>query len=176
MLQTITAILIFAFPALVVVGGLRDATSFTIPNWISLALIALFLPAALIGGVTLPQMGVAALIGVFALFAAMGMFAMGWIGGGDAKLFAASALWLGFPGVVNFVLITGLAGGALALALLGLRSMWLRPIAERGPAWFSRLAKPGGDVPYGVAIAFGALAAFPDSLLGRVFPLGGLAG
>jgi prepilin peptidase CpaA len=172
----ITATLILAFPALVLIGGLKDATSFTIPNWISLALIAAFPPAALVGGASLPEIGLAAVIGVFALFAAMGMFAMGWIGGGDAKLFAAAALWLGFPAVVNFVLITGLAGGALAVALLGLRSMWLRPIAERGPAWFSRLARPGGDVPYGVAIAFGALAAFPDSLLGRAFPLGGLAG
>jgi prepilin peptidase CpaA len=176
MLQLITAILIFAFPALVVIGGLRDATTFTIPNWISLALIAVFLPAALVGGVSLPQIGLAGLIGLGALFAAMGFFAMGWIGGGDAKLFAAAALWLGFPAIVNFVLVTGLAGGALALALLGLRSMWLRPIAERGPAWFGRLARPGGDVPYGVAIAFGALATFPDSLLGRVFPLGGLGG
>lgn len=176
MLQTLSTLLILAFPALVLIGGMKDATTFTIPNWISLALIAVFFPAALVGGVALPQIGLAAVIGVFALFAAMGMFAMGWIGGGDAKLFAAAALWMGFPAMVNFVLVTGLAGGALALALLGLRSMWLRPIAERGPAWFSRLAKPGGDVPYGVAIAFGALAAFPDSLLGRLFPLGGMGG
>ncbi len=176
MIQLITTVLIFAFPALVLIGGLKDVTSFTIPNWISLALIAAFFPAALIAGVGLSQIGLAALIGVFALFAAMGMFAMGWIGGGDAKLFAAAALWLGFPAAINFVLITGLAGGVLALSLLGLRSMWLRPIAVRGPAWFSRLALPGGDVPYGVAIAFGALAAFPDSLLGRVLPAGGFGG
>lgn len=173
MLQSITALLILAFPALVLIGGMKDATSFTIPNWISLALIAVFLPAALFAGVPLPQIGLALVIGVLALFAAMGMFAMGWIGGGDAKLFAAVALWMGFPAVINFVLVTGLAGGALAVALLGLRSMWLRPIAERGPTWFSRLARPGGDVPYGVAIAFGALAAFPDSLLGRLYPLVG---
>ena len=173
MLQSITALLILLFPALVLIGGMKDATSFTIPNWISLALIAAFLPAALLAGVGIAQIGLAVLIGVFALFAAMGMFAMGWIGGGDAKLFAAAALWLGFPAVINFVLVTGLAGGALALSLLGLRSMWLRPIAERGPTWFSRLARPGGDVPYGVAIAFGALAAFPDSLLGRLFPMAG---
>lgn len=173
MLQMITATLILVFPAMALIGGMKDVTSFTIPNWVSLVLIGAFLPAALLAGVGLPQIGLAALIGVFALFSAMGMFAMGWIGGGDAKLFAAAALWLGFPAVVNFVLITGLAGGALALSLLGLRSMWLRPIAERGPAWFSRLARPGGDVPYGVAIAFGALAAFPDSLIGRAYPLVG---
>jgi prepilin peptidase CpaA len=165
MFQILQTLLLTVFPALVITGGLKDITSFTIPNWISAALIGGFLLAALALG--LPwQSGLTMLgIGFAALFVAMGMFAMGWIGGGDAKMFAAAALWLGWPASLTFVLVTGLAGGALAVSLLGLRSVWVRPLAVRGPDWVGRLATPGGDAPYGVAIAIGALAAFPESPL-----------
>jgi prepilin peptidase CpaA len=94
------------------------------------------------------------------LVVAAGMFALGWLGGGDAKLMTAAALWLGLKGLAPFVIFTGLAGGALALALLGLRSAWLRPYTQAGPSWARRLATPGESAPYGVAIAVGALAAF----------------
>jgi prepilin peptidase CpaA len=73
---------------------------------------------------------------------------------------AASALWVGPAGLVPFALYTGLAGGALALILVAMRSAWLRPFADAGPAWTKRLATPGEAAPYGVAIAIGALAAF----------------
>jgi prepilin peptidase CpaA len=159
------------FPALVIVAALKDATSFTIPNWISLALMAAFAPVALACGVPLGEIGVAAGVGVAALLAGMAMFALGWIGGGDAKLLAASALWLGWPAVLPFVLVTALCGGALALALLGLRSVWLRPIAAHGPAWVGRLATPGAAAPYGVAICAGALATFPSGIVAQAISL-----
>jgi prepilin peptidase CpaA len=109
-----------------------------------------------------------AAVGVAALAVGMGMFAAGWIGGGDAKLFAASALWIGWPATMSFLGVTGLAGGALAVSLLGLRSAYLRPYMPTGPAWFARLVEPGQNVPYGVAIAVGALVAFPTSaMIGR---------
>jgi prepilin peptidase CpaA len=159
------------FPALAIVAALKDATSFTIPNWISLTLAAAFVPVALLCGVTLSDGGVALGVGVLALLAGMVMFAFGWIGGGDAKLLAASALWIGFPAVLPFVLITALCGGALALGLLGLRSVWLRPLAVQGPAWVGRLATPGAAAPYGVAICAGALATFPDGVVTRAIHL-----
>ncbi len=169
MIQTLQLLLLSVFPAMVIVGGLKDITSFTIPNWISLVLIGGFGLAAVALGMPWQTALICLGIGVGALFLSMGMFAMGWIGGGDAKLFAAAALWLGWPASMTFVLVTGLAGGALALSLLGLRSVWLRPLAVRGPDWVGRLAQPGGDAPYGVAIAFGALAAFPESPLALAF-------
>jgi len=73
---------------------------------------------------------------------------------------SAAALWIGLRGLAPFALFTALAGGALAMALVGLRSHWLRPIALAGPGWAQRLATPGEAAPYGVAIAAGALAAF----------------
>lgn len=163
MIHLLQAAFAIFFPALVILAALRDATSYTIPNWISLALIGAFPPAALSLELPLAQMGLHLGVGAAALVAGMVMFALRWIGGGDAKLFAATALWLGWPAVATYGVMTAVAGGGLALALLTLRSGYLRPFVVTGPAWFSRLAEPGEDVPYGVAIAVGALMAFPAS-------------
>ncbi|WP_304166126.1 prepilin peptidase [Phenylobacterium aquaticum] len=166
MIALFQTLLLSTFPALVIVAGMRDVTSYTIPNWISLALIAAFVPAALAGGLTLPAIGLQLAFGVVALVAGMAMFALGWIGGGDAKLFAAVGLWLGWPASITYLLVTGVTGGALAVGLLSLRSLWMRPYVQGGPPWFGRLATPGENVPYGFAIAAGALTAFPASALG----------
>jgi prepilin peptidase CpaA len=161
------------FALLVVFAALRDLTSFTIPNWISALLAAAFIPAALVCGVGLPAILTSIGLGLVLLVLGMVLFALRWLGGGDAKLLAAASLWLGIPGLAPFVIFTGLSGGALALILLGLRSAWLRPFALSGPPWVGRLATPGEATPYGVAIAVGALAAFPAGLLmgGRLGPL-----
>ena len=148
------------FAVLVIVAALKDISTFTIPNWISAALTLGFAPAALIVGLSLPAIGISFAVGIGVLVLAAGMFAFGWIGGGDAKLMAAAALWVALNGLAPFALYTGIAGGALALILVALRSAWIRPFAESGPAWTRRLATPGEAAPYGVAIAVGALAAF----------------
>jgi prepilin peptidase CpaA len=156
--------LLMTFPALVIVAALRDATSMTIPNWISLALIAAFIPAAFATGLTLSETAVCLGMAVGALAAGVAMFALRWIGGGDAKLFAAAALWLGAPGALPFLVWTALAGGLLSLALIGARRLdrvWAAGFAR--PAWVERLLRPEGDIPYGIAIAAGALMAFTRS-------------
>jgi prepilin peptidase CpaA len=165
MLHIFQILLLGIFPMLVIGAALRDATSYTIPNWISLALAAAFPIVALALGLPLPVIGLHLGVGAVALLAGMAMFALNWIGGGDAKLFAAAALWLGWEPSVTYLAVTGVAGGALALGLLGLRSAQVQPFIAWCPAWFARLAKPGENVPYGVAIAVGALAAFPGCAL-----------
>jgi prepilin peptidase CpaA len=165
MIHALQTLLVLIFPVLVIAGALKDLTSFTIPNGISLGLIAAFPVVALALGLPLAAIGMSVAVGVVALVLGMAMFAAGWIGGGDAKLFAAAALWLGLPAALTYLAVTGVAGGALAMALLGLRSAPMRAVMPAGPAWFMRLAEPGENVPYGVAIAAGALVAFPASAL-----------
>lgn len=152
------------FPAMVIVAALRDTTTMTIPNWLCAAGALAFLPVALVSGMGVGMAGVSLAVGLGALVAGIAMFAAGWIGGGDAKLFAVCGLWLGWQEMAPFVLWTAVAGGALAVSLL-----WARRLATHlpttGPAWFNRLLTPGGDVPYGIAIALGALATFPESPL-----------
>jgi prepilin peptidase CpaA len=157
------------FPALLIIAALTDATSFTIPNRVSVLLLACFFPAALALGRPWAEIGVDLAVFGVALVAAMVMFAAGWIGGGDAKLFAVASLWLGWIAMPTFLMVTALVGGGLALMLLNMRAAWVRPYFAAAPAWLARLAEPDGAVPYGVAIAIGGLAAFPLSSLARAF-------
>jgi prepilin peptidase CpaA len=152
---------ILIFPGLVILAALKDITSFTIPNWISGVLIVAFLVAAPVLGAPLSLLGQHLGIGVAGLILGMGMFALGWIGGGDAKLFAAACLWLGWPALTSFLLATTLAGGALAVILVGLRLQTVRAHTPVLAGWVERLTTPGAPAPYGVAIACGALFAFP---------------
>jgi prepilin peptidase CpaA len=170
MLQAVQSAVLLVFPALVIFGAVQDAVSYRIPNWISLALIAGFALAAVVGfaaGLSAAVVGLNVAVGAGALLLGIGLFTAGWVGGGDAKLFAAGALWLGWPALVTYLAATALAGGGLALLLYGLRSTFVRPFVSTGPAWLARLAEPGENVPYGVAIAVGALAAFPGSSLAK---------
>jgi prepilin peptidase CpaA len=155
------------FPALVIVAALTDMASYTISNRLNLALAAAYPAAALVLGRPPGEIGVCLAFGAGALLVAMGLFAAGWIGGGDAKLFAAVALWLGWPAIVSFLMATALVGGALALLLLNVRAAWLKPYLAGAPPWLARLTTTGEAVPYGVAIAIGALVAFPLSPLVR---------
>jgi len=163
MIAALHFLLVSVFPLLVLIAALTDATTFLIPNRLSAALAIAFIPVALIIGLSPATIGVCVIVGVAALLFGVAMFAAGWIGGGDAKLFAAAALWLGWPAVGSLLAWTGIAGGALAVVLLAARRGTSPVLAARGPAWVGRLLEPKGDVPYGVAIAFGALAAFPSS-------------
>ena len=158
--ELVKALVLGVFAALVIGAAVRDLATFTIPNWISLALALAFAPAALLAHVSLGDIGISFAVGAGVLVLAAGMFALGWIGGGDAKLMASAALWLGLRGLAPFAIYTALAGGLLALSLVALRSAWLRPLTAGAPAWTRRLATPGESAPYGVAIAIGALAAF----------------
>ena len=159
-------VLAAAFPLGVLWAALRDATTLTIPNRLTIALAVAFAPAALAAGLSPVDWGVALGVGAAALVLGMIMFALGWVGGGDAKLFAACGLWIGASAAGSFLLWTGLAGGALAvLLLLGRNLSAYYPGV--GPGWARRLLTRGEAVPYGVAIAAGALAAFPLSPIGR---------
>jgi prepilin peptidase CpaA len=174
-MSALHTLLALAFPALVIVAALKDLTSFTIPNWISIALACAFVPTAMTGimtgAMTWPEFGLHFAVGAGALVAGMLMFAMGWIGGGDAKLFAASGLWIGTAAFLPYLLVTALAGGALAVLLVLFRHSYVRAVMPAGPAWVERLREPKGNAPYGVAIAIGALVAGPLANMG-LFTLG----
>ena len=157
-------------PALVIVGGLHDLLTMKIPNWISLALVLLFFPTARLAGLGPMALAIHVGIGLAALFIGAGMFALRWIGGGDAKLIAASCLWLGLSGSGMFLLWTGVVGGLFCLFLI-LARQHLQMVTPNAPGWASRLLEPKGDIPYGVAIAIGALLAFPGADLMQAFAL-----
>ncbi|CAN5425223.1 prepilin peptidase [soil metagenome] len=170
-MDTVTLLLLSLLPCVLIAAALSDLTTMTIPNWMSGALILGFFPAAFAVG--LGPMTVAVHVGVAfaALFVGIGLFAMRVIGGGDAKLMATACLWLGLSGSGVFLLWTGVAGGAFCLALIFARAQ-VRPFVAGGPDWVHQLLEPKGDIPYGVAIAIGALMAFPSSALLATFASG----
>jgi prepilin peptidase CpaA len=162
---SLEALPVLVFPALLVTAALRDLVSFTIPNWISGALLLAFPVAALITGLGWGEVAQHAAVGGVALVLGMGLFAMNWVGGGDAKLLSASALWLGLAAAPEYLLWTALAGGALSIILvLARKGSAVLPLSG-APGWTQALLNPKGDVPYGVALAVGGLLAFPHSTL-----------
>lgn len=160
-MQIATVAALMAFPVLMIAAALWDVATMTIPNRISLLLVPAFFMAALMARLSPEAIAWHAGVGVAALVLMIGCFALGWLGGGDAKLLAAASLWVGPSAAVPFVVATALAGGGLALVLLLARGTpWLY---GWGPEWMRRLLAPKGAIPYGVAIAAGALCAFPTS-------------
>src|SRR5438128_1170910 len=83
--------------------------------------------------------------------------AMGWVGGGDAKVAASTALWFGFADLMNYLVYASLFGGALTLLLLQFRQ-WPLPYALAGQTWLLHLHDKESGIPYGIALALGALA------------------
>lgn len=151
----IESLALVAFAALLAGAAYSDVATMTIPNWVSLVLAALFPVAAIASGAPLGQIGIHLLFGFGVLAIGFFLFQAGIIGGGDAKLIAAAAVWTGLAAFTAFAVWTAIAGGLLALVLLGARKL-VQPADER-PAFVNRLLKARGGVPYGVAILAGGL-------------------
>jgi prepilin peptidase CpaA len=158
----VASALLFVFPALVILGGVYDLRTMTIPNWISIALVVAYVPTAMVLGLGWQDIAIGLGLGFAALVIGIALFAFRIMGGGDAKLMSASVVWLGLSGIPPFILMTALAGGALSLGLLSARK-WLPQLPVVFPNWAQRLLQPKGDIPYGIAIAVGAVLAFPQS-------------
>ncbi|HUO98445.1 MAG TPA: prepilin peptidase [Rhizomicrobium sp.] len=160
--------LVFAvLPALLALAAGWDVASYTIPNALPLALIAAFLLFALLCGVPAWSFAGHAAAGAAALVVGFALFAFGVIGGGDAKLFAATALWFGFGDLAAYALYASVLGGALTLGLLLVRQVPLPALLARQP-WLLRLHEERGGIPYGAALAAGALLALPHAEIVRL--------
>src|SRR5437868_2327917 len=150
------------FPALLTFAAVSDLVRMTISNRVSLALAAGFLVLALLSGMGFQDILSHLAAGMVVLAVSFACFAMGWIGGGDAKVAAAAALWFGFAHLLDYLLYASLFGGALTLALLQFRQ-WPLPWSLAGQAWLLRLHDRQTGIPYGVALAIGALLIYPET-------------
>ncbi len=133
----------------------------TIPNRISLALLVGFVIAAPLTGMSWEQFGWHLAAFLLVLSCTIAMFALGWMGGGDAKLIAAASLWVGFDNLLLFLAQTATLGGVLAVAILIYRFYPLAVLPL--PSWATRLHQSGSGIPYGIAIAGGALLVYPQT-------------
>ena len=150
------------FPALMAFAASSDLFTLTISNRLSIALTVGFFVLALIAGMSLNAIGIHVAAGALVLAVAFVFFSQGWIGGGDAKLAAATALWFGFEHLMDYMLHAAIFGGVLTLLLLQFRKYPLPLFMIRQP-WIQRLHEKGGGVPYGIALAAAALLVYPQT-------------
>ncbi len=149
-------------PILMIVAAASDVTTYRIPNWLTGLTAFAFLPVAYLSGMPMAEFGSHLLTGIVLFVVGYIFFTLRLFGGGDAKLMAAAGLWFGFGQSLNFLFLTVLAGGvlALAVALLALIQMHFD---ISGASFGQSLKKLSPKVPYGLALAVGAILAFPQT-------------
>ena len=162
MIMVADAIRLALFPAMMAFAASSDFLTLTISNRVSLILVGGFVALAAIGGVSAADVLSHLAAGCVVLVAAFSLFARGIIGGGDAKLAAATALWLGFDHLLPYLLYASLLGGALSVGLIWFRMTPLPDWLARHD-WAQRLHGKDAGVPYGIALAAAALAVYPQT-------------
>jgi prepilin peptidase CpaA len=153
---------LFLFPALMAFAAASDLLTMTISNRVSLLLITGFFVLAIITGMSWEAIGWHVLAWMSVLVVAFACFAFGWIGGGDAKVAAAAGLWFGFDFLLDYLLMASALGGVLTLSILSLRK-WPLPSFLLSQDWLARLHDQKTGIPYGIALAAGALLVYPQT-------------
>lgn len=154
-------LLLLLFPAVMAFAAFSDLFTMTIPNRVSLLLIAAFVALAILTGMPLKTFGLHLAAGLVVLAITFTMFAFGWIGGGDAKLAAATGIWCGFGVLLEYLLIASVLGGLLTLGILYWRAYHLPGFALK-VHWIFRLHHHKTGIPYGIALAVAGLIVYPQ--------------
>ncbi len=162
-MSMLNLLILGVFPLAMAFAASSDLLTMTISNRLVVALAGAFFVLAALAGLSLAEIGSHVLAGTIVLVAAFFCFARGWIGGGDAKMAAAVALWFGLDQLMPYLLYASLLGGALTLLILRFRKEPLPPSLARH-AWIERLHDGKSGVPYGIALAAAALILYPDTV------------
>lgn len=165
-----TAALII-FPTLMIFAAFSDLFTMTIPNRVSLILIVVYFGLAAYIPLSWTAVGMHVSCGIAVLALTFVLFQRGWVGGGDAKLASATALWLGWENLLDYGLVASIAGGVLTLVILMMRWNAL-PSRLLSVKFIARLAEKTNGVPYGIALAIAGLLIYPQT--GLWSRLGGL--
>lgn len=155
---------LFIFPVLMAYAASSDLLTMRIANWLVLALAVAYFVLAFAAGLPLEQIGINAAAAAVVLVVAFGFFAMGWIGGGDAKLAAATTLWVGLGLMLPYLIYAALLGGALTLVILALRRHPLPGVLAKHK-WIDRLHDAKSGVPYGITLALSGLLVYPETAI-----------
>lgn len=162
-----SSVALLFFPFAMAFAASSDLLTMRISNKLVLLLALGFFVIALLVEMPLQQFAMHVLCAVVVLVVAFGMFAMGWIGGGDAKLAAATTLWLGFGLTLPYLAYTAILGGVLTLVILSLRRLPLEGLTANRPwlGWLARLHDRKQGVPYGIAMAIAGLLIYSNTAI-----------
>ena len=150
------------FPLAMVYAGVMDLLTLKIRNALVLAIGVVWLILAPLAGFSLVELGWSAAVAMLVFACTFAFFALGWIGGGDAKLAAVAALWFQPQEALLFFIYASLLGGLLTLLILRLRMRMLPATLCRVP-WIVQLHDSGAGVPYGAAMGPAALIVLPQT-------------
>ena len=139
-------------PGLFMLAGIYDVLTGRIPDWISVSLVAGFVAYSLLAGFSVEKMAWHAAIGLLVFFAGFIVFFLGWMGGGDGKLAAAGALWLGPALIQKFLFIAFLYGAGLVALIFIMRRIPLPPFLLK-QEWLQRWLDGKEGLPFGLAMA-----------------------
>lgn len=160
--------LVALFPLLMAFAASSDLLTMRISNRLVLATVIAFFIVALVAGLPLEEIGMHVACAALVLVVGFAFFAFGWIGGGDAKLAAATTLWLGFGMMLQYVVIASLLGGALTMLILAARR-WPLPERLQKIVWLDRLHDKKTGVPYGIALAAAGLLLYSETTIFQHF-------
>ncbi|MFN0265268.1 prepilin peptidase [Tepidamorphus sp. 3E244] len=163
-------LIVYVFPFAMMMAAFLDLLTMKLPNRFVIAFAAAFFPAALAVSLPWEVIGSHAVAGGAMLAVTFSMFIAGWIGGGDAKFFAASALWLGWEHLLEYSLLSAFLGGILTVGLLFARTYPL-PMFLARQEWVLRLHAPRTGIPYGVAMAMAGILMFSQTQWGTALGL-----
>jgi prepilin peptidase CpaA len=163
-MSALSLIPLVIFPLLMAYAAFSDLLTMRISNKLVLVLVLSFFALAFATGLPLEVMGIHLACAAAVLVVAFAFFALGWIGGGDAKLIAATTLWLGLGMMLPYLVYASLLGGALTLLLLAARR-WPLPERLRSVRWIDRLHDSKTGVPYGIALAIAGILVYSDSVI-----------
>lgn len=152
---------VLSFPALLSFAAASDVLTMRISNWLSASLALAFFIAAAAIGMNFPAVAWHIILAMLVLLAGFALFTARILGGGDAKLLAGAALWVGPQNFPDLMIYIALSGGLVATMVLLLRQ--LRLLFGLRIVWASHLYNADSGVPYGVAICIGGLAVFPET-------------
>jgi prepilin peptidase CpaA len=162
----VEAAIFTVFPLCLAVAAFSDILTMKIPNRVSVILALSFFVVAPLSGMDLATFGWSIVAALMVFFACFALFALNVMGGGDAKILSAAALWYGFSSdLVAFLGFTGIFGGVLAFFVLMIRANQNILLASPLPIPM-HFFKDRAGIPYGVAIAAAAFSTYPDS---RIF-------
>lgn len=146
-----------SFIGFLLYAAINDIRAFTITNKLNIVFAACFLLFFFPLGLGLKGLGIHFLTAIAAFVIGFLLFAIGAWGGGDAKLIAATAFWLGPNAMLGYAIYTALAGGILAIILLIARFVAKKYGLPKKPRWARQLLRKRAQVPYGVALCIGGI-------------------
>lgn len=163
----LVAAIFIVFPFCMAYAAISDMLSMTIANRVSLLLVATFLILAPLTGMTWSDYGWHLAAGIVVLSVTFTLFAIGGMGGGDAKLLAATALWMGFgQELMQYLVYSAAFGGLLTMLILVYRRSPLSVYTGHN-IFLRNLADRDVGIPYGIALGLGGIATYPNTALAQ---------